>query len=83
MSSGCKGLKGCSGLFESSVPLNASGGGGGSTLRAFKVGIIAASSASERPASEPYCGKEVTMEANSKETSTGRRIMFLLVNWSS
>ena len=37
--------------------------------------MIAASSDSERPASDPYEGKEVAIEANAR-TSTKGRIMF-------
>ena len=39
--------------------------------------MIAASSDSERPASDPYEGKEVAIEANARTTSTRERIMFL------
>ena len=46
--------------------------------------MIAASSASVRPASDLYEGKEIAMEANARTTSTRGRIMFLAstVNWS-
>ena len=63
--------------MTSFVPLNLSGPGGDGTLRIFRVGMIAASSDSERPASDPYEGKEVAIEANPRITSTRGRIMLL------
>ena len=63
--------------MTSFVPLNLSGPGGDGTSRIFRVGMIAASSDSERPASDPYEGKEVAIEANPRITSTRGRIMLL------
>ena len=75
MSPGRRGWKGWAGSLTSFVPLNLSGPGGGSTPRMCRVGMIASSSASVRPASDPYEGKEVAIEANARTSARGR-IMF-------
>ena len=77
ISPGRRGWKGWSLSLTSFVPLNLSGPGGGSTLRISRVGMIAASSNSERPASDPYEGKAVAIEASARAADTKGRIMFL------
>ena len=54
------------------------GPGGGGTSQISKVGMISSSSRSERPASEPYAGKQAAVEANNKTVSTVNRTMFLV-----
>ena len=56
--------------------MSARGPGGGGTSRISRAGMISASSRSERPASEPYAGKQVAIEVNARTISKIRRFMF-------
>jgi hypothetical protein len=56
MSFGFKGSQGCAGSLTSFGDVSFSGPGGGGTWRICSVGIICASSSSERPASEAWLG---------------------------